>query len=386
MKIVFIGSLIGCDSEFPFIREMQKRERNFICYYPVQGKTYNTSIFDIKETIKIDAIIKASEYEEFRRFDKYFDLERIYIINNYHWRQRHWQSWLLWIKVYFHIKKQNPDILHYAWPLRWQRSILYRLKCHKVMTVHDPLPHSSMMTKKEEKARLKAFSHADRFILLSDVHKESFKDKYHIDESRITISRFGYYDWMDYLGKPVLKQQKYILFWGQIQSHKGVDILLSAMLKVHEQIPDLKCIIAGKGNFSFDINPYLGLDYITIINRFVSMNELSELLNGCLFVVCPYKDATQSGVVQNTFSMSVPLIVTNVGALPQSVLHGITGLVVPPNDVNSLSNAIIKLATNETLRSLIKKNINEVWKKEMGWSDVANSYISCYRMCFEQLS
>jgi len=383
MKIVFIGSLIGCDSEFPFIREMQKRERDFICYYPVQGKTCNTSIFDIKETIKTDAIIKASDYQEFRRFDRYFDLERIYIINNYHWRQRHWQSWFLWIKVYFHIKKQNPDILHYAWPLRWQRSMLYRLKCRKVMTVHDPLPHSSMMTNKEEKARLKAFSHADRFILLSDVHKESFKAKYHIDEGRITVSRFGYYDWMDYLGKPVHKQQKYILFWGQIQSHKGVDILLSAMLKVHKQIPDLKCVIAGKGTFSFDINPFVALDYIKIINRFVSMNELSELLSGCLFVVCPYKDATQSGVVQNTFSMSVPMIVTNVGAMPQSVTHGVTGLVVPPNNVTELSQAIINLATDNNLRESFVHNINDIWKKEMKWDIVVSTYQNCYYSLFQ---
>ncbi len=251
------------------------------------------------------------------------------------------------------------------------------------MTVHDPLPHSSMMTNKEEKARLKAFAHADRFILLSDVHKESFKDKYHIEEGRITVSRFGYYDWMDYLGKPVTVQKKYILFWGQIQSHKGVDILLSAMLKVHEQIPDLKCVIAGGGTFSFDINPFMTLDYIKIINRFVSMNELSELLSGCLFVVCPYKDATQSGVVQNTFSMSVPMIVTNVGALPQSVTHGVTGLVVPPNNVPELSQAIINLATDNNLRESFVQNINDIWKKEMKWDIVVSTYQKCYYSLFQ---
>lgn len=383
MKIVFLATLVGCDSEFPLIREMQKREKDFICFFTIEGKTSRNSIFDIKKTKKIDDIIKASEYEEFRIFKNYFDLDRIYIINNYHWRQRHWQSWMLWIKFFLHIKKLKPDVLHFAWPLRRQRSILYRLKCPKVMTVHDPLPHSSFDNRKEENARKKAFSNANHYILLSEVQKENFKQKYNINENLITISRFGYYDWMDYLGKPHVKEEKYILFWGQIQPHKGVDILLSAMLEVHKAIPDLKCIIAGKGEFSFDIEPYKKLDYIEIINRFVSMDELSELIGCSLFVVCPYKDATQSGVVQNTFSMDIPLIVTQVGALPVSVTDGITGLVVPPNDIESLAKAIIRLAEDTKLRNIFKGNIESVWKKEMGWEDVAESYIKCYRSCIQ---
>lgn len=380
MKIVFLASLIGNDSEFPLIRELQKREKDFVCYFTLLGDKCNTSIFQLDNSRGFDGIIKASKYPEFKRFEKYFDLERIYIVSFYHWRQRNWQSWLTRIKLYMHIRRLKPDVFHYSWPLIWHHRLLYKLKCKKVMTVHDPIPHSSLSTEENERNRLIAFSYADRFLLLNRIQVNDFTRRYNIDVKRLSFSRFGYYDWMDYLGKPQINQQQNVLFWGQIQSHKGVDVLLKAMLEVHKVNPELKCIIAGKGSFSFDIEPYLELDYIEIINRFISMEELSELLSSCLFVVCPYKDATQSGVVQNTFSMNVPMIVTNVGALPVSVTDGVTGLVVPPNNVDSLRDAIIKLSTDSKLRESFKENIANIWKKENDWISVGNDYMSCYKL------
>lgn len=72
------------------------------------------------------------------------------------------------------------------------------------------------------------------------------------------------------------------------------------------------------------------------------MPQLAGLLNDALFAVCPYKDATQSGVIQTAFSMDCPVIGTDVGALPEAIDNGVTGLIVPPCNSEALAHAIIR--------------------------------------------
>ena len=54
----------------------------------------------------------------------------------------------------------------------------------------------------------------------------------------------------------------------------------------------------------------------------------------------PYRSATQSGIVQTAFSFETPVIVTRVGGLPDVVIEGETGYIVPPDDPSALAAAI----------------------------------------------
>ena len=150
------------------------------------------------------------------------------------------------------------------------------------------------------------------------------------------------------------------------------------MKLVHKKHPNIKVVIAGKGRFHFDIELYRKLCYVEILNRYIPEWEIAQLLHNCLFAVCPYRDATQSGVVQTAFSAGVPLIVTDVGGLPEAVKDGVTGLVIPPNDVNSLKMAIENLIESPDLLKMFKKNIDKIWYPTMNWGPVADKYIQCY--------
>ena len=109
------------------------------------------------------------------------------------------------------------------------------------------------------------------------------------------------------------------------------------------------------------------------------------LLKGCLFAVAPYKDATQSGVVQTSFSAGVPIIVTNVGTMPLMVTNEMTGYVIPPNDVNSLAYSIIKLASNKELIKEFSHNIETFWKKEMSWETIGEKYVEFYSTTISEI-
>ena len=77
--------------------------------------------------------------------------------------------------------------------------------------------------------------------------------------------------------------------------------------------------MAGGGKFHFDVSEYEALDYIGIRNRFIPDDEMVALIKNCAFMVCPYTDATQSGVIMSAFAFNKPVIATDVGGLPEMV-------------------------------------------------------------------
>lgn len=379
MRIIYYTQPFFSDCDFPLIRELQKRESRFRVYIPVQSFRIKSGLLNLKKLKKLPGLYRASKYPELKVYQKYLDLRKIYIINLPD-SSRKTINRLVWALVFFHMLCFWPKIFHFNWQLEGRERWLYKLPVRKYMTVHDPLSHSSVKSEWEEQSRIIAFNNSDRFILLSDVLKKTFSNKYKIPESRIDIARMGEFSHLRYL-KPIegTISFPYILFFGQILSYKGIEYLCEAMTIVHKVCPELHLVIAGNGKIYFDYSPYEGLDYIHLKNEFIPIDELAGLLQDAMFTVCPYKDATQSGVVQTSFSCNTPIIVTNVGALPKVVKHNETGLVVPPQNTKSLADAIIRLTTAPDLLNTFKKNIEHKWRPSMSWGPIADIYLQSYQ-------
>lgn len=77
-------------------------------------------------------------------------------------------------------------------------------------------------------------------------------------------------------------------------------------------------------------------------NRFVLHNEVPELFARAKFVVLPYLDGTQSGVVPMAFAFGRTCIVSSVGSIPEVVKNDENGLLVPPGDENALTDKMIQ--------------------------------------------
>jgi len=378
VKVIYFGSLSVSDSDLPLLRELQRQGLDIIAYFELANWNKKKGLIYADEILKKDIILKASKIEAFNNYKKYIDLEKIFIINTYHHKRYQWQAWILWLKTVIHMYRQHATIIHFIWPPVKLAKILYILPLKRVLTVHDPFPHSSGKTKFNEKNRKLAFSKCERFVLLNEEMRDEFSNVYHIPKEIIFQNKMGEFDWMREVSVKDDQKRSIILFFGQIQSHKGIEHLLEAMLEVHKVHPDVKLVVAGKGNYYFDTKPYEGLEYIEFRNRYIPVPELTSLLGESLFVVCPYKDATQSGVVQTAFSAGVPLIVTNVGNMPEEVKDGVLGIVVPPCDENALSKAMNKLLDNPKLLDHFRENIEKKWRPTMSWEPIAKKYIELY--------
>ena len=87
----------------------------------------------------------------------------------------------------------------------------------------------------------------------------------------------------------------------------------------------------------------LGIEQaVTVVDRYVSNEELGLYFGAADVVVLPYLSVTQSAVVQLAYGFARPVIATAVGDLPAVIDDGRTGLIVPPGDSAALAGALLR--------------------------------------------
>ena len=386
MKIIYYSSPAFADCDFPLVGALQRMGHDVRYYIPVASFSKRSTIIDLKELYPHTGIYPATEiYKEFEEFHKLLDLSKVYIVNMKHKQKFHPVNLILKMRLVMHFMRQKPDIVHLTKPPFLTEKLLYLIKKKLVLTVHDPFLHSGYTDNRVEADRKLAFRKISKLVLLNDRQMSSFASYYHIPKERIFLNKLGLYSTILHIKpRPFETDRPFVLFFGQIVEYKGVEYLLEAMKTVHDHFPELMVVIAGGGKFYFDVEPYKTLDYVRIINRYIGLRELAGMLMACEFGVCPYRDATQSGVVQTAFTLSVPMVVTDVGALADAVQHGKTGLVVKPCDADDLANGIMELYSNKPKLNMMRTYIRDVWTKDMGWDSIANNYLNYYQANIDQ--
>ena len=151
------------------------------------------------------------------------------------------------------------------------------------------------------------------------------------------------------------------------------------MTEVHKCLPDLQLVVAGRWKWSYNYEQFEELNYIHILNKFIPDNELAALIRDSKFVVVPYHDATQSGVVMSAFSYSKPCIATNVGGLPEMVINRKYGRIIEPKNQKELANTIVELYKHPSERDLYSNNISNDYRTGgKSWSYIAKELINIY--------
>jgi len=147
------------------------------------------------------------------------------------------------------------------------------------------------------------------------------------------------------LGLPVA--DKIILFFGFIRKYKGLDLLLEAMADERIRHAGIRLMIAGE--FYENREEYDKLiERLQIAPRlilhtgFIPNRDVTYYLSATDFVIQPYRDATQSGVTPLAYHFEKPMLVTNVGSLPDLVPDGKVGLVTEPN-AKAIASGILDL-------------------------------------------
>lgn len=229
----------------------------------------------------------------------------------------------------------------------------------KIWTIHDYIPHTG---EENHKVRflnrisvVKNFEYIQHYLWL----KHCFSQYYRISESLVHHVYSGPFDVVKSF-KPVFfdSGSNYFLFFGRISKYKGLEFLVNSFKKFKgPNTPNL--VIAGSGNMDF-LSGIKNSEGISVINRYISSEELCGLIINSLAVVIPYSDSTHSGVVATAYAFDKPVIATDVGGLNEVVINEKTGLLVKYGNEESLVNSFEKLSSNPEILKSYEYNIKEL--------------------------
>jgi D-inositol-3-phosphate glycosyltransferase len=163
--------------------------------------------------------------------------------------------------------------------------------------------------------------------------------------------------------------KKYILFFGFIRDYKGLDILLDVM--ADERIRKLNVSLIVAGEFYADATPYLDQikrlniqENVVLKTDFIPDDKVASFFCAADMIVQPYKHATQSGVTQICYHFDKPMLVTNVGGLPEIVPNDKVGFVTEVS-VKDIADALLRFYKEEK-EDVFIANI-KVEKKKYSW-------------------
>jgi glycosyltransferase involved in cell wall biosynthesis len=253
-----------------------------------------------------------------------------------------------------------------------------------VATFHDVKLHAGENSWKANFIRYWERKYSDKIIVHGEKLKEQMIEEYNVPEEKVHAIPIGEHEvapFKKYEREDIKEDGNLILFFGRIYEYKGLEYLIKAEPMITEQVPDTKIFIAGIGE---DFKKYermmINRNNFIVHNYRIPYKEGAELFQRCSVVVLPYIDASQSGVVSTAYGFKKPVVVTNVGGIPEIVDDGVTGFIVPPKNPEALAEAIIKLLKDEKLRKQMGENAYKKLKTDLSWDNIAEKTIEVYKM------
>ncbi|OFI05791.1 D-inositol 3-phosphate glycosyltransferase [Clostridium acetireducens DSM 10703] len=189
--------------------------------------------------------------------------------------------------------------------------------------------------------------------------------------------------------KPKFKKNSNEIIIGTVKTLEakyGIEYLVRAFKKAKEKCPNknIKLEIAGKGSqkeYLKDLCKELNIDDDVKFLGFLNADEVIESFNRFDIAVFPSTlDSESFGVAAvEAQACGTPVIVSNVGGLPEATNPGVSSLLVDKEDVHSLSKAIIKLIGNEKLRCNMGVNGREFVEENFNIKDNFNKVDDIYK-------
>ncbi|MEO5717909.1 MAG: glycosyltransferase, partial [Chthoniobacterales bacterium] len=147
---------------------------------------------------------------------------------------------------------------------------------------------------------------------------------------------------------------------GRLVPFKGFEVLLEACAELELRNFDFRCQIVGDGPLRGKLEKMiadLNLGRRVELCGSLSQGDVYSKLRGCdIFALACVIDADGASdvfptVIMEAMACAKPVVSTTLAGIPESVLEGVTGLLVAPGDQEALANALDKLLRDSALRT-----------------------------------
>lgn len=296
----------------------------------------------------------------------------------------------LWLRC-FHLRRR-VDIVH------WQCSTYPRLilalmrtiplkSLPWVYTVHNVLPHEVQTDSLDLYGQ--TYRRLQGLIFHTQHSRNLFQEWYpdiHVSSEIIPLGEYGFLiDGQPNSGDSIpTTYRPVILFFGNIRHYKGLDILIRALARIRQRISEVQLLIAGQPMGSFE--PYeklireLQLES-NVETRFgyIPDREIPALLNSAAVAALPYRDIYQSAALMLMLAYGKATVATQVGGISETIRHGETGLLVPPENPAALADAIVGLLLDHTEAQRLGDNARRDARDRFSWERIAEQTQLFYR-------
>lgn len=267
------------------------------------------------------------------------------------------------IQTAWKIKKMKPDAVIIQWWHPYFAPCYYILaRCLKkmsiIVTCHNVFPHErfpfdrflTRLVLKQADGYI-VHSHLDEKDLLRVNSKANYVVTPHPTYNVFKMQGLSKREARNILG--IGNSTPMLLFFGFVRKYKGLNYLIDALQEVKAVIPDIQLWIVG--DFGEDKAEYLEqiqkndlCQSIHLVEGYIPDQEVEKYFAASDLVVLPYISATQSGIVQIAYGFEKPVVVTDVGGLPDVVWDKETGYIVPSEDVKKIAEAIVQFYTEDS--------------------------------------
>lgn len=285
------------------------------------------------------------------------------------------------------LKKENYDIIHIIGGL--PHFILIHLifsRKPRVHTFHETIRENERPSIFKRILFSMLLNKRVNIITHSETSKQQLINYNNNLKRKISLIPFGLfetYKCFDDESTNSISDSNTILYYGIINEYKGLDYLIEAFAMLQKEIPEAHLIIAGYGDLTrYNLS---SINNLTLINRFLSNYEVVNLVKKATFIVCPYINASQSGIPKVVYQFNKPIIASNVGNFSEDVHHMVSGILLPPKDSFELYKAMIMLLRDKHTLDALKKGIEQqIADDKYDWRLISSKTIKIYKKLYPQ--
>ena len=173
---------------------------------------------------------------------------------------------------------------------------------------------------------------------------------------------------------------------GRLEQVKGYDVLLDAFAIVKSRRADAQLRVAGEGSEHQALEQKardLGIDDAVEFMGWCDADAVKAELYGAAVSVMPSRSEGLPGSLMEAMATGIPVVATEVGGIPDLVRHGETGLLVPPENPEMLTNALCKMLEDAELRTCLAKQA-QAFISDNTWERCVDQYVGVFEQLVEQ--
>jgi glycogen(starch) synthase len=181
--------------------------------------------------------------------------------------------------------------------------------------------------------------------------------------------------------KDIIFSPPTILALGRLRPIKGFDIAIKTFPSVLSKFPTGELIIAGEGEERENLEVLvhrLNLDSSVTFKGYVPNNQIADLYNQATIVIVPSRYEQFGLVAVEAGQMERPVVASRVGGLQEIIDHNKTGLLVPPNDSDSLAKSILSLLEHPDTARQYGRNARKRVNRMFSFQQFLDSYEKAY--------